>query len=115
MAVGRVAVAAAVRGEAVVGRAEVGGGDDDRGAGDAPPQILHAADLEAGPAGLAALEQRLAQTCRRQPVPALHQIAVPARAPDRVLRLLGRVVRGPGRSPLAQGRRRWAVSGSTGR
>lgn len=115
MAVGWVAVAAAFRGQPVVWGAEVGGGDDDGGSGDAPLEILHAPDLVAGAADLAALEQRLAQPRRRLAVPAAHQIAIPAGSPDRILGVLDRVVGGPGRSPLAQGRWGGAVTGSTGR
>lgn len=53
----RVAPAAVVRGQGVVGRAEVGGRDDDGGTPlDAPLAVVDALDLEAGPADDAAVE-----------------------------------------------------------
>ena len=78
--VGRVAVAAGVGGEAVVGGAEVGGRDDDGGAGETILEILDALDLVAAAARRAALEQRRAQPHRRHPVPVLAQIPEPARS-----------------------------------
>jgi hypothetical protein len=77
--IGRVAVAAGVGGEAVVGGAEVGGRDDDGGAGETILEILDALDLVAAAARRAALEQRRAQPHRRHPVPVLAQIPEPAR------------------------------------
>jgi len=77
--VGRVAVAAGVGGEAVVGGAEVGGRDDDGGAGETILEILDALDLVAAAARRAALEQRRAQPHRRHPVPVLAQIPETAR------------------------------------
>jgi hypothetical protein len=79
MVVGRVAVAAGVGREAVVGGAEIGGRDDDGGAGEAVLEILHALHLVAAAARRAALEQRGAQPHRRHPVPVLPQIPEPAR------------------------------------
>lgn len=58
--VGRVAVAAGVGREAVVGGAEVGGRDDDGGAGEAILEIFDAPDLVAAAARLPSLEQRRA-------------------------------------------------------
>ncbi|BAS87106.1 Os03g0822033, partial [Oryza sativa Japonica Group] len=60
----RVAPAAVVGGEGVVGRAEVGGGDEDGGAprvAPLPPGLVHALDLEARAAALPGVEQRRAQ------------------------------------------------------
>lgn len=54
----RVAPAAVVVGEGVVRRAEVGGGDKDRGAaGVAPGGVVGALDLEAGAAAEAVVEE----------------------------------------------------------
>ena len=67
MGAGRVAPAAVVVGEGVVGRAEIGGGHHYGGpARVAPLGVLHrvALDLEAGSAAHAIAEQRGAQ-CRR--------------------------------------------------
>ncbi|GER26740.1 zinc finger CCCH-type antiviral protein 1 [Striga asiatica] len=80
----RVAPPAGGRVEAVVGRAEVCGGDDDGSAGDAPPEVLHAADLEAGAADLAPPEQDGAQGRGGLAVAALLKVSVPARAADGV-------------------------------
>ena len=77
--VGRVADAAGVGGEAAVGRAEVGGGDDDGGAGQAVLEVLDAPDLVAAAAGGAAVEERRAEPHRGHPVPELPQIPEPAR------------------------------------
>lgn len=80
MVVGRVAVAAGVGGEAVVWGAEVGGRDDDGGAGEAVLEILDALDLVAAAARRATLEQRRAQPHCRHPVAVLPQIPEPARS-----------------------------------
>jgi hypothetical protein len=77
--VGRVTVAAGVGRESVVWGAEIGGRDDDGGAGEAVLEILHALHLVAAAARRAALEQRGAQPHRRRPVPVLPQIPEPAR------------------------------------
>jgi hypothetical protein len=72
-------VAAGISWEAVVGGAEVGGRDDNGGAGEAVLEILHALHLVAAAARGATLEQRRAQPHRRHPVPVLPQIPEPAR------------------------------------
>ena len=67
---GRVAPAAIVGGESVVGRAEVGGGDEDGGAAVvAPLGVVGALDLEAGPAAQPVVEERRAQRRRLHAVP----------------------------------------------
>lgn len=99
-----IAVAAGVAGKAVVGGAVVGCGDNDRCPGYAPPEVLHAPDLEACPADSPSLEQRPAQRRRRHAVTGLHEVAVAARSADRVGGLHRRVVRHPPRSPLGERR-----------
>lgn len=94
MLIRRVAVAPTFGGEAIVGSAEVCGGQYDGGSGNAPPYVLDAANLEARAADLAALEQRLAQPNRRHSETGLHQVAVSTRAADRVARVGGGVVGG---------------------
>lgn len=108
--VGGVAMAAGDGREAVIGGAEVGGGDDDGGAGDAPTEILHAPDLEAGSADLPSLEHCAAQPRRRHSVPTLHQVAVPTCSSHRVTGIRRRVVGGVCGSPLCKSR---ASSSST--
>lgn len=103
--VGRVAVSAAVGGEAVVGGTEVGGGDDDGGARDAPAHVLDAAELEARATDLAALEQGLAEPHRGHAVAALNQVAVAARAAHHVAGIRRGVVGGARGSPFGEGRR----------
>ncbi|URE23233.1 hypothetical protein MUK42_03227 [Musa troglodytarum] len=77
---GRVAPPAVVGGESVVGRAEVGGGDEDGGApAVTPTEVVRALDLEAGPAALPLVKQRRAQSCRLHPVPLAVQIPIPTR------------------------------------
>jgi hypothetical protein len=75
----RVAPAAVVAGEAVVGRAEVGGRHGD-GARQARPPGVVAAQLVAGPARRAVVEQRRTQRRRVRAVPAAVHVAVPASA-----------------------------------
>ncbi|PON97813.1 hypothetical protein TorRG33x02_064030 [Trema orientale] len=106
MLVRRIAVAPTVGREAVVWGAEVGGRDDDRRPRNAPAEILDAPQLEARAADLSPLEQRLAQPHRGHPVPALHQVSVPARAAHHVPRVGRRVVGSPSRSPFGEERRR---------
>jgi len=103
--VGRVTVATAVVGEPVVGGTEVGGGDDDGGARNAPPVVVHAAQLEARAADLAALEQRLAEAHRGHAVSALDEVTVAARAAHGVAGIRGGVVGGVRGSPLCEIRR----------
>lgn len=112
MLVRRIAMAATLGRESVVRRAEVGGRHDNRGPGDAPAEVLDAPDLEAGTADLAALEQGLAQPHRRHPVPALRQVAVPARAAHQVTGVGGGVVRGTRGSPYGERRKRGRGGGS---
>ena len=77
----RVAPAAAVAGDAPVGRAEVGGRDGHRGAALAPRRrVAVAHDQVALPARRAVVEQHRAQRRRVRPVPRLVQVPVPARA-----------------------------------
>lgn len=77
----RVAPAAVVRGQGVVGRAEVGGRNDDGGTPlDAPLPVVDALDLEAGPADDAAVEYRRAHCRRLHPVALAVEVPVPARA-----------------------------------
>jgi len=83
----------------VVRCAEVGGGDDNRRAGDAPAAVevgvlLAAAELEAGAADLAAAEEGFAECGGGH---AVGKVAVAARAAERVG---GVVVRGVGEEPL---------------
>jgi hypothetical protein len=75
----RVAPSAVVAGKAVVWRAEVGGRDGD-GARQARPPGVVAAQLVAGPARRAVVEQRRAQRRRVRAVPVAVQVAVPASA-----------------------------------
>lgn len=103
MVVRGIAVAAPVGGEPVVRRAEVGGGDDQRGPGDAPPKVVDAPELEARSADLAALEEGLAEPRGGHAVPGLREVAVPARATDGVPGIGRGVVGGPGGSPLREG------------
>jgi len=103
--VGRVTVATAVGGEPVVGGAEVRGRDDDGGAGDAPPVVVHAAQLEACAADLAAFEQRLAEAHGGHAVAALDEVSVAAGAAHRVARIRSGVVGGVRGSPLGELRR----------
>ncbi|CAA7406336.1 unnamed protein product [Spirodela intermedia] len=71
-----IAPAAVVRGKGEVRRAEVGGGDDNGGAAAvAPPGVVRALDLEAGPAAKAVVEQSRAQ-CRR-----LHAVSLAVQVP----------------------------------
>ena len=98
--VGRVAVPPAVRREPIVRGAEVGGRDDDGRPRNAPAEVVHAPQLEASPADLAPLEQRLAQSHRRHSISTLDQVSVPARAPHRVSWVRRRVVSCSPRSPL---------------
>ncbi|RWW08953.1 hypothetical protein GW17_00027587 [Ensete ventricosum] len=77
---GRIAPPAIVRGERVVGRAEVGSRDEDGGAPSvAPLRIARALDLEARPAALPLVEQRRAQSRRLHPVPLAVQVPIPTR------------------------------------
>lgn len=103
MLVGRVAVAPTVGGEAVVRGAEVGGGDDDGGARNAPAHVIDAAEHEARAADLAALEQRLAQPHRCHAVAGLHQISVAAGAADGVAGVRSGVVGGACGLPVVDG------------
>lgn len=80
VAEGRVAPTAGVVREGVVGRAEVGGGDDD-GAREAPAVVVDAADLEAGAAAEAVVEEGGAQRRRARAVPLAVQVPVPTRSP----------------------------------
>nr|ACL53845.1 unknown [Zea mays] len=89
----RVAPAAVVAGEAVVGRAEVGGRDGD-GARQAPPPVVVAPQLVAGPARRAVVEQRRAQRRRARAVPRAVQVAVPAGAAHCAGRVPAAVERG---------------------
>jgi len=80
----RVAPPAGVRGQPVVGRAEVGGRDHHRRHGGvalalaaAPATAL---DLEAGAAGESVVEERRAERPRRHAVPRDVEVAVPAGA-----------------------------------
>jgi len=75
----RVAPAAVVAGEAVVGRAEVGGRHGD-GARQARLPVVVAAQLVAGPARRAVVEQRRAQRRRVRAVPRAVHVPVPTRA-----------------------------------
>ncbi|RWW00135.1 hypothetical protein GW17_00036925 [Ensete ventricosum] len=77
---GRVAPAAVIGGESVVGGAEVGGRDEDgRGAALAPPGIVRAPDLKARPTAEPVVEQRSAQRRRLDPVPLAVEVPVPTR------------------------------------
>ena len=86
----RVAVSGdALRVGTVVRGAEIGGGDGDRRAGDAPPPVkvgvlLAAPELEAGAADLAAPEESLAESGGGHAITAVKEVAVSARAADRV-------------------------------
>jgi hypothetical protein len=77
----RVAPAAVVAGEGVVGRAQVGPGDGHRPPLQAPPRLglVVARDLVALPARRAVVEQRRAQRRRVRPVPRPVQVPVPTR------------------------------------
>ena len=79
----RVAPAAVVAGQRVVGRAEVGGRDCHRDAGLAERRVRPlavAGDLVALPARRAVVEERRAQRRRPRPVALRVQVAVPASA-----------------------------------
>lgn len=96
MGVGGITLAAAVGLEAEVWGAEVSGGDDDGGAGDAPPEVLDAADFEAGAADLALLEEDGAESGCGLPVPVLNEVVIAAGPADGVDGVCGGVVRGAG-------------------
>jgi hypothetical protein len=87
----RVAPAAVVVGQRVVGRAEVGGGDGDGLAAEAEARVRRvvAGDPVALPAGGAVVEQRRAQCRRVRAVPRRVEVAVPAR-PTCILNMDGR-------------------------
>lgn len=94
----------------VVRCAEIGGGDGNRRAGDAPAAVevgvlLAAAELEAGAADLAAVEEGFAECSGGH---AVGKVTVAARAAKRVG---GGVVRGMGEEPLG----RWRGVGVRGR
>lgn len=79
----------ALRVGAVVRGAEICGGDGHRRAGDAPPPVkvgvlLAAPELEAGAADLAAPEESLAESGGGHAITAVKEVAVSARAADRV-------------------------------
>lgn len=74
MLVGRVTVTPTVGSKSVIGRAEVGGRDDNGRARDAPAQVVHAPQLKARAADLPALEERLAQPHRGHAVPGLLKV-----------------------------------------
>ncbi|WVZ77097.1 hypothetical protein U9M48_024998, partial [Paspalum notatum var. saurae] len=79
----RVAPAALVAGQLIVGWAEVGGGDHDRDAWFAKHGVRPlavACDLVALPTGNPVIEERCAQRRRSRTIPLRIQIAVPARA-----------------------------------
>lgn len=103
MLVRGVAVAPRVGGEPVVGRAEVGGGDDQRRPRDAPPEVVDAPELEARAADLAALEEGLAEPRGGHAVPGPREVPVAARAADGVPGVGRGVVGGPGGPPLGEG------------
>lgn len=78
MSAGRVAPTAIVAGLSEVGRAEVGGGDEDGGlSGGAPPGVVAALDLEAGSAAEAIVEQSSAQCGSVDSVALAVEVAVP--------------------------------------
>jgi hypothetical protein len=77
----RVAPPAVVAGKGVVGRAKVGGGDQDGGAtGVAPLWIVSALDLEASPAAETAVEQGSAQCSCVHAVALAVKVSVPTSA-----------------------------------
>ena len=93
-------MAATVGREPVIGCTEVSSREYDRGPRNAPPQVIHAPQLEARAADLPALVQHLAQPHSRHSVPTFHQVTVPARSSHRVTRVRRRVVGGACGSPL---------------
>lgn len=105
MFVGRVTVATAVGGESIVGGAEVRGRDDDGCAGNAPPVVVHAAQLEARAADLATLEQRLAEAHCGHAVASLDEVTVAAGTSHGVAGIRCGVVGGVRGSPLCELRR----------
>lgn len=100
MSLGRIAVAAGVWVEAIVGRTEIGGRNDDRSSGNAPPEVIGALHLVAGATDLAPVEQNRAQRGRGLAIAAFLQIAVPAGTAHSVAGIRRRVVGGAGRTPL---------------
>lgn len=66
----RVAPAAIVVGQSIVGRAKIGGGDEDgRATGVAPLRIISALELETGTAAKPIVEQSRAQRCSVYSIP----------------------------------------------
>lgn len=97
MLVGRITAASTVRGETVIWRAEVSGSDNDRSSGDAPADVIHAADLEAGTADLPASEKSLAQTHSGHAISRLDKVTVAARTAHHVTGIRRGIVGGPSR------------------
>jgi hypothetical protein len=102
--VGRVTAAPTVGGKSVIGRAEVGGRDDDGSARDAPAQVVHAPQLKARAADLPALEERLAQPHCGHAVPGLLKVPEAARPAHRVPGVRRRVEGGACGLPLGERR-----------
>jgi hypothetical protein len=92
----RVAPAAVVVGQRVVGRAQVGGGDGHRRAADAEPRVrlVVAGDPVALPARGAVVEERRAQRRRVRAVPRRVQVAVPTSPTCRTHARTARVSKG---------------------
>jgi hypothetical protein len=93
-----VAPAPIVVGQRVVGRAEVGGRDDD-GAREAPLGVALALHLVAGSAAQAVVEQRGAQSSRVGAVSLAVKIAIPAGPAHGARGIAAPVEGGVGRSP----------------
>lgn len=100
MGIRGIAMAAAVGVEPVIGSTKVSSGDNNGSSGDAPPEILHAPDLEARAADLTPLEQDRAQPRRRLTVAAPLQIPKPTRPAHLIPGIRRRVVGRPRRPPL---------------
>lgn len=102
-------MATAIRGKTVIRGTKVSDSDNYGRSRNAPAEILNTAELKAGAADLAALEQNLRQANSGLTVARLDEVAVPARAPHFVTRIGGRVVSGACWPPLGL---RWGGRGS---
>lgn len=109
MLIRRITVATAIGVKTVIRSTKVSDSDNYRGSRNAPSDILDTAELKAGAADLAALEENLRQSSGGLTVACLFEVAVPARAAHLVTGIGGRVESGACRPPLGL---RWGRRGS---